>query len=534
MPPVPAEYRRYEVTGLLGAGGFGTVYRAQLVGPQDFRKDVAIKLLYEDASEHFVQRFRDEARILGLLRDNAVTVVDPPTRLNGRWAIVMEFVDGVSLERLLGDGPVPPSIATAIVGEVARALYRVWNHRGPNGPLRVLHRDIKPANIHVTPFGDVKILDFGIAKAEFEYRESVTNDYLAGTPGYIAPERFSGVEGPEGDVFSLGVVYHQLVTGEAPDARSVFDWDGANTGDAAYDDALDLAAWMREFERDDRPTAKEVETLCQTLLERHKARRLSEWAEFAVPEATAKEDDIVGTVLTETLSSIPLPPTDVPEPDRPEGRTTGPAWFVGGLVSASVASIVFGVAGFLVVLIAMFLPPMLADDPRAVQPSSPPLTIAELESEPDRPTEETEETEDFPQVRLPADPVPAPTPVANPTPAPRPLSPPVVVPNAVPPEVKPDENREHEPPTVEDPPKEEPEELRRFKVAVQLKSRPSGASAFVDGERVGTTPVEVRLTDGVAYDIRLELDDMALEKARWKPFILRKELIGNLEKKQWE
>ncbi len=220
MTSVDDQTRRYTVLELLGEGGFGKVYRARMDGPDGFAKDVAIKLLHDDDfPESIRRRFRDEARILGLLRDRAIITVDPPTRLGGQWAIVMEFVDGVSADWLARRLTIPPTVVLELVQEVARALDVAWRQEGPDGqPLRLLHRDIKPGNLQVTPNGAVKVLDFGIARADFGKREAKTNRHVGGTFGYIAPERIEGIDGPEGDVYALGVVLHELVTGSRPGA----------------------------------------------------------------------------------------------------------------------------------------------------------------------------------------------------------------------------------------------------------------------------------------------------------------------------
>ena len=147
-------------------GGFGKVYRARLEDDAGFSKDVAIKLLSDDnVPDSVLERFRDEARILGLLRHRAVVGVEPPTKLGRRWAVVMEYVDGVSADHLVIEfGKLPVRVVVEIISEVARALDAVYRQPGPDGePLLLLHRDIKPANIQVTPSGEVKILDFGIA-----------------------------------------------------------------------------------------------------------------------------------------------------------------------------------------------------------------------------------------------------------------------------------------------------------------------------------------------------------------------------------
>ena len=247
--------RRYHIDDVLGRGGFGTVYRATLTDNDGFTKAVAVKLL-NDAQAHaeVLQRFRDEARILGLLRDRAIVQVDPPVQLGGRWAVVMELVDGASLSRLLKrHGSFPPRVALEVIAEVARALDKAIHQPGPDGrPLRLVHRDLKPGNIQLTQAGEVKILDFGIARADFDQREAKTTHGIVGTPGYIAPERFDGHEDPKGDVFSLGGVLFKLLCGGLPGEGK----DEALTGDARR--ALGLAIQMRSAV-ELRPSAREVE-----------------------------------------------------------------------------------------------------------------------------------------------------------------------------------------------------------------------------------------------------------------------------------
>lgn len=305
------EARRYRITAVLGKGGFGKVYRAILEGAGGFHKDVAIKLLRdEEVPELTLMRFRDEARILGLVRDRAIVSVDPPTRLAGRWAVVMEYVDGASLQRLMSLGPMPPTVAAELTQEIARVLDKVYRTPGPSGePLRLLHRDIKPANIQVTPDGEVKVLDFGIAKADFSAREAQTSAYVGGTRGFIAPERMEGIDSPAGDVYSLGVTLHFMVTGERPTRRQMMGLDDPDTQQLEADARamLGLASRMRNVEPSERPSAREVEEECVRVRKRSDGPSLREWAERNVPRAIALRfsDEMVGSVLTETLASIP-------------------------------------------------------------------------------------------------------------------------------------------------------------------------------------------------------------------------------------
>ncbi|MCB9687610.1 MAG: serine/threonine protein kinase [Alphaproteobacteria bacterium] len=323
------ESKRYEIKALLGEGGFGKVYHASMRGPDGFRKDVAIKVLHDaDPRPAILKRFRDEARILGLVRDRAIVVVDSPTRIGNHWAVVMELVDGASAGAILKRGPFPSGVAAEVVGEIARVLNKVWSQPGPDGqPLHLLHRDIKPDNIQITSSGEIKLLDFGIAKADFEDREFKTRQSIGGTPGYMAPERLLGIEGPEGDIYSLGIMLHELVTGERPlpagplaratgsqtlDVNSD-EFDLPPTDDRAEpvpaDPVLDLARRMTLEDRLQRPVARDVERECAELRRRLSGPSLRDWAEQVVQESHAlPADAFVGAVVTETMS-VPLPTT---------------------------------------------------------------------------------------------------------------------------------------------------------------------------------------------------------------------------------
>ena len=215
------ESRRYRILDVVGEGGFGKVYRARMEGAEGFAKDVAIKLLTDtEAPEEVLQRFRDESRILGLIRDRAIVTVDPPTRLDGRWAVVMEFVDGTNCQRILKTTPVPPRPAIEIVQEVARALDNVYHQVGPDGePLHLIHRDIKPGNILLedrsTGFSLAKLSDFGVAKIDGNDLTQTGN--LVGTPHYMAPELFKGTAaGPASDLYGLGVLMYRALCGSLP------------------------------------------------------------------------------------------------------------------------------------------------------------------------------------------------------------------------------------------------------------------------------------------------------------------------------
>ena len=208
--------RRYRFGALLGEGGFGVVYRAEMLGADGFEKPVAIKLLRLAGSdgrlaEEAQQRFRDEARLLGLLRHRAIVQVDGLVRLAGHQAVVMEYLEGVSLRALVKRGPVPLGPALEIVAEVAAALEAAWQRPGPAGrPLNVCHRDLKPANLQLSADGEVKVLDFGIARADFQAREALTGSLAMGSVEYMSPVRLDFEDdGAAGDIYSLGCVLYE-------------------------------------------------------------------------------------------------------------------------------------------------------------------------------------------------------------------------------------------------------------------------------------------------------------------------------------
>lgn len=310
----PSESRRYRILDLIGKGGFGRVYRARLEGPGSFVKDVALKVLRSDGPlpAEVVERFRDEARILGLVRDRAIVRVDPPTLIAGQWAVVMEFVDGASASRLARLGTFPPGVVMEIATEIARALHKIYGHPGLDGqPLCLIHRDVKPANIQITPSGEVKLLDFGIAHAEFHDQEGLGNPG-GGTRGYIAPERTRGVEGPEGDVYSLGAVITRLATGALP-GDDEEPWTVGSPEPVLVGDPLTcLLAYahrMRAPRPADRPSAKAVQRDLAGMRKAAEGEALRDWAERVIPAASRlTADEMVGHVLAET--PIPLPSLD--------------------------------------------------------------------------------------------------------------------------------------------------------------------------------------------------------------------------------
>ena len=341
--------RRYLIKHRLGGGGFGVVYLADMLGTGGFRKPVALKVLHDtlrgEAADDAARRLRDEARVLGLVRHRAIVHVDGLIQLGGRWALIMEYVPGVSLDRLLEQGPVPVGPALEIIGECAAALGAAANTRDSDGqPLALVHRDIKPPNIQLTAKGEVKVLDFGIAKADFGTRESNTTARFSFTRGYTAPERMLRMldeeerelsdDGPEVDIYSLGVVLYELVArapfGQRPPFeephRALVEERLAAIADQGFPAGLILLLrQMLEYDPGYRPSADEVEHSC---FEIHRGlppdtERLLHWAAERVPGLVASfpedaEDPLVGSTVSEGGAVTEAPPK--PAPEEPEAE----------------------------------------------------------------------------------------------------------------------------------------------------------------------------------------------------------------------
>ena len=477
--------RRYRITAVLGTGGNGKVYRATLQGAGGFEKDVAIKLMRDDeVPELALQRFRDEARILGLIRDRAIVTVDPPTRLAGRWAVVMEYVDGASLQRLMKLGPIPAGVVAEIVREIARALDKVYRQNGPNGePLHLLHRDIKPANLQITPDGEVKILDFGIAKANFETREAETQAYIGGTRGFIAPERLEGVDTPAGDIFSLGVTAHWMLMGQRPTRREMMGLDEVEDTDlnAVGRTLLALFTRMRAVAPVLRPTAREVEALCAEIGQASGGPSLREWAEEEVPKAIAlhEGDPMVGSVLTETLAVLPtaerlegqeliLPPE--PRQRRRRRKRVFP-WMLAG---SAVAVVLVAVPAAVLTAVMWAASTDPEPDPLPLERPAGPVTLVGPFSDPTSPPPAAPPAAEVDEA-TPDDPATA---AIRPAPAPSEARPPA-----------PARSRVRRPaPARSDPRRTAPPEAVSTRT-ITITSVPMGADLFIDDRAMGQTPL---------------------------------------------
>jgi serine/threonine protein kinase len=196
----------------IGRGGMGVVYEAFQEG---LERPVAVKALDQKLarSKEVVERFRREGRAYARLRHEAIVAVHDLVEKDDGLYLVTDLVDGTDLARLLAAGGALPAECVALIGaRVAEALDYVHFNR-------LRHRDVKPANVMVSREGEVKLMDFGIAKGE-EDASLTRQGMLVGSPSYMAPEVLAGEvrdeEDKAADVWALGVSLYELLTGEKP------------------------------------------------------------------------------------------------------------------------------------------------------------------------------------------------------------------------------------------------------------------------------------------------------------------------------
>lgn len=286
--------RRFDVREELGKGAFGSVYLAEMTSASGFSKTVALKILHGAWAQRAdaTRRLRDEARLLGRLRHPNIVAVDDLLRVDGQWAVVMEHVAGQDLEQVLLDARragrmLPLGVVAGIVESVARALDAAWSGTDAEGrALCVVHRDIKPSNVRVTPEGEVKVLDFGIAASRGEGVEGPQGTQRMGSPAYMSPERLTGEgDGPAGDVYALGATLLELLSGFAVGRCSL-------RGDAHVARVNELCAQVRHARGAEAEPLLTLASAClaYTSAERPDAARV---ATEARAYARAAADDLV-------------------------------------------------------------------------------------------------------------------------------------------------------------------------------------------------------------------------------------------------
>ncbi|RME92414.1 MAG: serine/threonine protein kinase [Verrucomicrobia bacterium] len=214
----------YEVTRKIAEGGMGIVYEAAQLGARGFRKRVALKTIRERFARQkmFMDNFIGEAKLVADLIHTNIVQTYHLGEADGLCFITMEYINGVNLEQfrrqLESKGrQLPKEMAVFIASRIARGLAYAHAKRGPDGkPLGIVHRDVNPKNVMIAFEGDVKLTDFGVAKAR-GYLTDREGEVAVGKPAYMSPEQADfRVTDKRSDLFSTGVVLLELLLGHNP------------------------------------------------------------------------------------------------------------------------------------------------------------------------------------------------------------------------------------------------------------------------------------------------------------------------------
>ena len=327
--------RKFEFIREVAAGGFGSVYLAKVIHGDGFSRLVAIKLLHRkwSANDEVASRMRDEARLLGWLRHRNIVDVMDLTMIDGRSAVIMEYLEAVDIRVLIewavrDKARIPLRAALDICAAASAALDAAYNRPPYAGekPLRVIHRDIKPSNIMVDGQGQVKVLDFGVARAEFDAREAKTAELSFGSLEYMPPERlFFEPESPASDIYSLGATLYEMLALQKLGKAKLRQGEQERFIEERFEDLLsvhpvpseeaedllhDLLRDMLAFDETERPTASDTVSRLRSFARQLGSEACEEWAERVVPPLVAQQRDreitsqesLVGRVVTEDVT----------------------------------------------------------------------------------------------------------------------------------------------------------------------------------------------------------------------------------------
>jgi serine/threonine-protein kinase len=219
--PTGAVFGRYTLVRKLGTGGMAEVYLARVAGEAGFQRDVALKIMHPNLASmpEVVDHFLDEARLASRLSHPNIVQIYDLGRSGEDYYIAMEYIDGYDLDFLLDSGsargaPIPVRVTLAIVRKVCDGLHAAHTAVTAEGaPLDLVHRDVKAENVLISRKGEVKVADFGIAKANQRVRQTQLG-MVKGTAAYMAPEHRVGKPvDRRADVYGVGAILYELLTG---------------------------------------------------------------------------------------------------------------------------------------------------------------------------------------------------------------------------------------------------------------------------------------------------------------------------------
>jgi serine/threonine-protein kinase len=366
----PRPIGRYVLFRELAAGGMATVHFGRLAGPVGFSRMVAIKRLHPQFAKdpEFVTMFLDEARLCGRIRHPNVVPTLDVVSLQGEIFIVMEYVAGEALSKLLRAGwsrgiPIPPRVAASIISSVLHGLHAAHQTKDEHGrELGIVHRDVSPQNILVGADGIARVLDFGVAKARGRL-QTTRDGQVKGKIAYMPPEQLSGAAvSRQTDIYAAAVVLWEALAG-----RRLFDGEteaivfaraieGRIDPPSAYNPALTEAidaVVCRGLARDPGfrfSTAREFAVALEQTIGLASPSEVGEWVESVAADELARRASVIASIESAAIhvpseprgalpvlaaephsqvSSISVSRPATSAVSQPQGRGGGVKWFLG-------------------------------------------------------------------------------------------------------------------------------------------------------------------------------------------------------------
>ncbi len=394
---VPRALGPYSIVSRLATGGMAELFLGKRTGPNGFERPIAVKRILPHLARQpaFVAMFLDEARIAARLSHPNIVKVEDLGQADGELYMAMEYLAGVSVSRLMKQvaargGALPPAVAAHVAACIAGGLHAAHHATDETGaPLELVHRDVSPENIFVTFDGQVKLLDFGVAKARDSLTHTRTGE-VKGKVAYMSPEQCCAepLDG-RSDVWSLGVVLHEMLTGRRlfPQPNSV-----AVMRAILDEPVLPPSAFA--------PVPPALDAACMKALARHRDSRYASALELReellqlLPSLGARPEETLCALLKgdfaaveqesiELVSLVTAQPTKATPAHAPPPRRVGPA-----LALAAAALCVVGAVAFAVTrpAAAPVVPPPAAPAPAPVAkvaepppppPAAPPIVLPE-------------------------------------------------------------------------------------------------------------------------------------------------------------
>jgi eukaryotic-like serine/threonine-protein kinase len=328
-PRAPQAIGRYWIYDEIAAGGMATVHLGRLVGPAGFTRTVAIKRLHPQFAkdEEFSSMFLDEARIAARIRHpNALTALDVVSA-KGELYIVMDYIHGESLGKLLRGGPLPLAIASSIGTQALLGLHAAHEAVDDRGqPLAIVHRDVSPQNILVGVDGVARVVDFGIAKAASQVHTTRAGK-IKGKLSYMSPQQVQSEDvDRRADIFAAGIVLWESVVGRKLLARGdatitrVMGWQGIPEEDLALVPGFLQPVLKRALARNPAEryaTAREMAIALADAVPPAGSMEVGDWVEQRAGQILADRARAVSDVERQTTSSDVRPAFASGVPDVP-------------------------------------------------------------------------------------------------------------------------------------------------------------------------------------------------------------------------